>query len=111
MALVVQYHGLTKDFFPKNPWFDRVILLSGEKGGQVDKIQLIVLQEIVETVRTNSRSCSFQSTVDMSMNTGYRSYEFCYTCAVDKTNIKRVIDGTKNIIIRDYFSKMGISLD
>ena len=72
--------------------------------------EFLFLQKIVESVKTSSRY-SFQSTADMSMDTGYRSYEFNYSCAVDTSNIKRVIDGCKNIIIRDYFVKYGISLD
>jgi len=54
---------------------------------------------------------NFQSTIDMSLDTGFRSYEYNYTCAVDRLNIQRVIEGCKNIIIRDYFTKIGISLD
>ncbi|XP_067930081.1 guanine nucleotide-binding protein G(o) subunit alpha-like [Watersipora subatra] len=69
-----------------------------------------ILAKIVECVRMSTRY-SFQSTPDMSINTGYRSYEFHYTCAVDTLNIKRVIDGCKNIIIKDYFAKIGIPLD
>lgn len=69
------------------------------------------LQKIVESVKYSPKNLTFKSTVDMSLDTGYRSYEFNYTCAVDKTNVKRVLDGCKNIIIRDYLAKMGIPLD
>ena len=40
----------------------------------------------------------------------FRVYEFHFTCAVDKSNITKVIDGCKNIIVKDYLNRIGLQI-
>jgi len=65
----------------------------------------VFLQALVDLVESSCRYAAIQDP-----DTKYRSYEFLYTCAIDKDNIRKVIDGCKNIFIRDHLAKMGIQL-
>lgn len=63
-----------------------------------------LLKQIIDKVE--DRHAAFQ----LFTEDEFRSYEFHYTCAVDKNNITKVMEGCKNIIIKDHLMKWGIPL-
>ncbi|XP_067933714.1 G protein alpha o subunit-like [Watersipora subatra] len=66
----------------------------------IDKVQDMRRKQINEE-RIPSFSC---------IEPAYRSYEFHYTCAIDKSNVAKVIEGCKSIIIKEFLMRIGLPM-
>lgn len=64
-------------------------------------VSSLFLQKIIDKVGDSNRSSIYHDDDE------FRSYEFYFTCAVDKNNIKKVLEGCKNIIIREHLVRWG----